>query len=73
MWEPMNQISGGGATVLNGMCRKFVGAYREIRRCGVWADVVIGPYSDIARNTVGRNRVPIGLLPDGERRSEHCT
>ena len=57
---------------MNGVHRKFGGAYRVIRRCGVWADVVIGPYMYIARNSVGRNGTPIGPLPDGERRSEHC-
>ena len=52
--------------------QKFRQAYREIRWYSVWADVVIGPYMYIAGNSVGRNGAPIGLLPDGERRSEHC-
>ena len=49
--------------LMDGRKRKFDSA-----ACGPSGS---GPYMYIDRNSVGRNGVPIGLLPDGERRSEH--
>ena len=38
-------VGGGPYGVWGKVFGKFGGAYREIRQCGVWADVVIGPYN----------------------------